>query len=143
MPWFAIVLRIVLSVALILNGFGSAMAATHMHLENASTVADARTHTPTQARDDSAAAPCHDSSGIPDSGSKPQDEGETGTAKSSADLGCCASGLCSCKCVHQGQALFAPTLCSQLALEHSADVRTMTSAHASPALPHLIRPPIV
>src|SRR3546814_16614457 len=54
---------------------------------------------------------------------------------------CCESGACRCACLHHGQ--FAPMtmVASAAIIGHTDRVRPMFSVHASPALPHLIRPP--
>src|SRR3546814_15468258 len=55
---------------------------------------------------------------------------------------CFESGPCRCACLHHGQ--FAPMtmVASAAIIGHTDSVRPMFSVHASPALPHLIRPPI-
>src|SRR3546814_6168691 len=54
---------------------------------------------------------------------------------------CCESGACDCACMHPAQAAVVSAAVDLGSLEHTDSVRPMSSVHASPSLPHLIRPP--
>ena len=123
-----VLFRLLLSVALVLNGIGGAMAATRMHVEQASTAEHVRTP-------ESAGMPCHEDQGT--------SERKTGAPhEQSPAPDCCTSGVCACACAHVSQVPL-PALPST----ESVPGRDLTVAHmslglAAPALPHLIRPPI-
>lgn len=55
---------------------------------------------------------------------------------------CCDPSHCTCPCVHACAAL--PLLASRMpdSMGHDLGVRPLSLGHPSPALPHLIRPPI-
>src|SRR3546814_7838362 len=77
-----VLFRLLLSVALVLNGIGGAMAATRMHVEQASTAEQVRMPA-------SAGMPCHDEQGAA--------EGDAGAPhEESPAPDCCKSRLCAC-----------------------------------------------
>ena len=82
-------------------------------------------------------APCHESTSVPfaDTTGGHPDEGL-------GDSGCCHSGACTCHCMQQAQAAMQQPLLITHQSAHTAVVPSMTPAHESPRLPHLIRPPI-
>ena len=143
---WSILLRVLLALGLILNGSGYAVASTHMQMDHA---ALASTTSTTVAKPSMAAEPpCAEHHSSMGSMSVKAQAAETAADTSSVKSGhpspdCCKSGACRCACVHQCQAaVFAVTF--QLAvIEKASNVRPMASGHESPAVPHLIRPPIV
>src|SRR3546814_242086 len=146
MPIRSILLRLFLIVVLLLNGTATAVESVHM---NPSGMGEAMSQVPAHATPDGK-MPCHDAEAKTTSDVAPP--AATGLHTSSdvsvsTDDGtslpdCCESGACRCACLHHGQ--FAPMtmVASAAIIGHTDSVRPMFSVHASPALPHLIRPPI-
>lgn len=139
----ALLVRVLLSLSLILNGSGYAVAATHMQMAiPASTPQPARDHATT------AEPPCpqHHRDAAPASTSvsvAPVDAvSRTAPVKSNPPLDCCESGACLCPCVHQAQATIPAMAFHAPMIEHVGVVHPLMPGHATPALPHLIRPPI-
>jgi hypothetical protein len=136
MSLWSFLLRVLLSLSLILNGVATAAAVTHTHAGpgNIQPVIS----TPVKVSQAAEVTPCHqhqlaESAATNDQPSPPAEP----ASKSSFD--CCKSNTCGCACTQAtlpGLNLAAPVL------DHSRSVRRLTLAHAAPALPHLIRPPI-
>lgn len=123
-----VLFRLLLSVALVLNGIGGATAATRMHVEQASTAEQVRMPA-------SAGIPCHDEQGAA--------EGDAGAPhEESPAPDCCKSGLCACACAHVSQVPLPALPSTELVAGRDLAVAHMSLGHATPALPHLIRPPI-
>ena len=147
----SILLRVLLSAALIFNGISSAVASAQMvtavkvaevgasglmHHDSAAAV---RTHSAHHVAADTkvSSGACHD-----DTNGAPGDAAGTGAGHGKHGTDCCQAGMCSCHCMQQTQVTFAPPVLASPQVAHSASVRAMSSAHESPRLPHLIRPPI-
>lgn len=139
-------LRVLLSVSLIANGIGFAQASTRMQLAHAShsTVSPAAEAPPP--------AECHEPPGAP-SGKVGQAVPHTAVGHGNAgapspdhasveDMECCDGGNCQCVCTQQAFAAFALAIAPGTTPVHTAVLLEGTSQHASPWLPHLIRPPI-
>ena len=136
-------LRVLLSIGLILNGSGYAVASTHMQMGYMATVALAPLSTgdpvtvaqpPCQHHDSGASAPATQ---LPDAASY------TAPAKSThPSPDCCKSGACRCACVNHAQAGIPAYSFRYAVIEHASAVRPLKPGHVTPALPHLIRPPI-
>lgn len=137
-------MRLLLSLCLILNGVGTAMASVHapMFHEGSPTAA-----APTMATD--AGQPCHEqphagatvaqAPAVHPAGHAPADvPGEP----ASPDTDCCQSGTCVCTCMHVAHAMLPPLPPAAAAAVHARSSRPLPPGHAAPALPHLIRPPI-
>ena len=120
-------LRLLLSAALVLNGVGGAIAATRMHVEQASTAGQVGTP-------ESAGMPCHEH----------QDAGgvDTSDHEKSPAPDCCKSGVCACACAHISQVPVPALQSTELVPGRELAVAHMSLGHTSPTLPHLIRPPI-
>jgi hypothetical protein len=132
----SILLRVLLCVALVLNGIGTAMASARM-LGFATVVSTeaARVIAPAQ----HAHGGCHEHAGAMAS----HDEAAKPVAhhgKHGAD--CCEAGLCACHCAQQAQMAFVPPVLASPQVARSASVQALSSAHLPPRLPPLIRPPI-
>jgi len=136
----SIVLRVLLSAALILNGTSSAVAGAQMigaaHAKPQS--AEGHAHP-------IATAPGHSHGACPEPATATSPDGEgatadTGHGKHGTD--CCHAGMCACHCAPQAQVSVVPPAFASPQVAHAASVRAMSSAHESPRLPHLIRPPI-
>lgn len=142
---WSIVFRVLLAVSLILNGSGFAVASAHMHMDHAASersIAQPNVHPVATAQ-----PPCGEhpqGSGSMAAGDPPGDATTNAASlmpeQESPD--CCKSAACRCACVHQAQAAVPVVAFHAAAIERVSGVRPMKSGHASPAIPHLIRPPI-
>lgn len=139
----SLLLRLFLSLVLVLDGTATAMAAVHMsHVDMPAAASEVASAANADAEGE---MPCHDAdqakvatTAHPDSGGHLHGSPDTDTPSP----GCCDSGVCSCACMHPVHAAAVADVVSLASIEHSDSVRPMFSVHASPALPHLIRPPI-
>lgn len=137
-----VLLRVLLSFSLVLNGSGYAMAASHVERgQGAVVAASARTHA-----EQVTGAPCHHSedAGAPEKSTQLSDTtlggSATGTGEESDD--CCKNGGCRCDCLHQTQ-VAVPVFFLDSPVRASPPLRGQQNRHAEPAPPHLTRPPIV
>ena len=137
----AILLRLLLCVALVFNGAASAMASVQMMQMHADGHEAASTPVAPMASAESE-MPCHHD-GQP---AHSQDAADAATATKDKQPGqspdCCKSSTCTCACVHQAAAMVPVMAFQGTALLHVGSVRSMALGHPTPALPHLIRPPI-
>ena len=136
----AVLLRLFLIVVLVVDGMGvAAAAAWHTgHAVDAASVA-AQSLAPI-----SGAAShdiCHESTAAVTPGDQggPEDVVPDGESQSSEE--CCDPAGCGA-CVHPCPALVHGIVFNLGWAAHGQNVRALTSAHASPPLLHLIRPPI-
>jgi len=135
------ILRLILCVSLVLNGATGAAAAVRMHMphDDGQTVAasTAESHKPS-----SEEMPCHQQAG--ENGDKAPlaavDHGASRSKHSVPD--CCKSSSCNCACVQAAHAPLGSMFIHALLLNQSHGVSPLSPGHPSPALPHLIRPPI-
>lgn len=141
----SVLLRLLLSIVLLLNGTATAVASVSMHMNHVEKSAATSQVTSIASPDGQDKMPCHDANEAkvakaahPDAGEHMHGSPDTGTP--SPD--CCESGACRCACIHHAQAAVGAAVVSVGLVEHTDSVRPMFSVHASPALPHLIRPPI-
>lgn len=132
MPFWPLLLRVLLVVALVLNGTTAAVAGVvpmHAHASEAAAVEQAAV--PEHGCDSMAAASdkAPDQAPMPEPGKHPAPD-------------CCKASPCSCACV-QGAQAGAPVVTIGPAAPVADPLQPPRSArHAAPALPHLIRPPI-
>lgn len=137
-------LRCLLCLTLILNGSGAASAATRMQLAHVA-------HTPTHQMKalrlamHAPAAPCREHAGMTAmpheaQATAPGDASHGKSKHPSPD--CCRSGGCFCACTPQAAFVLAWSEMPGAANAHDNVGPLMATAHPSPALPHLIRPPI-
>ncbi|MCY7355496.1 MAG: CopL family metal-binding regulatory protein [Lysobacter sp.] len=139
----SILLRGLLSLSLILNGSGYAMASMHTQMGHMDSVSSTLPATPQPVA--ATEPPCYQHHGasavvvveLPDA---MQDEPSTKRGHPSPD--CCKSGACHCACIHQAQAAIPTHVLRHDTAEHASSVRPLKPGHPAPALPHLIRPPI-
>ena len=122
----SILLRVVLSVALVLNGATGAFAATRMQMSHAAPtiMADAVKKT-------AAETPCHETDPAP-----------TPDPSKHSNPDCCKSASCTCMCMQGFQAPPVYVVVPTMFVNHSQSVRPLSLGHTSPALPHPTRPPI-
>lgn len=146
-----LLLHVLLSLALVANGIGAAMASAHagcIHSATAvatavagSSLADASVTGPTAAE-----PPCHTDMAPEAAASMgdmahhgvPGDASSTGAHGSGDDCG----GACDCDCTAHCQAALMPPTLLLRASARIAHAETPTYTHAAPALPHPVRPPI-
>lgn len=141
MSAWSILLRIVISLALTLNGMASALAFAPM--AEMSAFIDAPSVTSELAGTE--AMPCHGGAEQSADGSAASisiagvDLVSTGEQQ---PLDCCDSGLCHCACQHAVHAALLTAVLAMPATEHGFSFRLLSLGRAAPVLPHLIRPPI-
>ena len=136
MPVWSTFLRVLLSVALVLNGATGAFAATRMQMPHAAPV-----NSVPAAERIAVEKSCHQAGGMTQAGYaaaiNPAPEPSKHLSRD-----CCKSASCTCICVQSVQAppvyAFVPTAL----VNHSQSVRPLLLGHISPALPHPTRPPI-
>jgi hypothetical protein len=129
------VLRLLLCVVLALNGVSGASAAGRMAAgyveQSVAAVQDNPVATAAQAM-----PPCHEHDADAVAA-----QSEVPAAPDKSDQ-CCDSSTCQCACMHHCAATIVGSL-AVLPLQPAADVeRAIDVSHRTPALPHLIRPPI-
>jgi hypothetical protein len=132
MPKRALLLRLLLSLALVLNGTVPAMAAVRMQLA-AGAEATSAPH---------AQAPCHDGGAMAASSGMDHGAATPPTEKSPQKAPDCCKGGCTCACMQPAQAPPPAGMLPMTAAAPTPGVRRLVLGHANPALPHLIRPPI-
>lgn len=135
MSVWSILLRLFLAAALIFNGAATAVASVHM--SHVDVVQAAVQPEPVSAED----PPCHGhdpaTAAVTDLPVAVDTDSDQGTSPD-----CCESGACRCSCAQHATATILDLRIVAPIIEHAASVRPMSSGHAAPALPHLIRPPI-
>lgn len=142
MSVWALLLRVLLSVALVLNGAAGAAAAVRMQMPHGDgqALAAMAVESPELSSDD--VPPCHQPATEAD-GEAPlaaADPAPAGSKHSTPD--CCKSSSCNCVCAHATQAPLASTFVHAPLVDRSQNVRPLLLGHPAPALPHLNRPPI-
>ena len=130
-------LRVVLSIALVLNGIGGAVAATRMHADQIS--AAEHTSSPKPAN---TAMPCHQHQLSQAADGHTSAQSAPAAPEKSQLPDCCESGICACACAHATQVVLLAPPGTVPILNRNLTVKPLPLAHAAPALPHLIRPPI-
>jgi len=141
---FPVLLRVLLTLALVANGTGSVFAATRMQVEGFAAsiaVVDAAasgTSTVTAPCDEHAAmdAQAMEASDMPSQ--------RAGDASVSVDGSpdCCKAGHCMCACVLHAVGGMANVQVMEPLIDRGTTAQVLETGHAAPALPHLIRPPI-
>jgi hypothetical protein len=140
---FPLLLRILISISLILDGTGTAVSATRMLVEHAAT-----THSmPVQANVKvTATRPCHQQDNrvvaaeMADAAMADMPGAAIKSSHRTTD--CCRSGDCGCACLQATPASMVALTLPRAVMNHVAIASPRNPGHASPALPHLIRPPI-
>ena len=135
----SIVLRMLLCVALILNGSGYAFAATQMELQHLAMATEAvdRLTEP--------AAPCHGSATVAAAQAGPHhatsDDCMAAQPHKQAE-GCCQPSQCSCDCLQHATSAVRHAAPAAHLPHESRIVSVQPARHVSPLLPNLFRPPI-
>jgi hypothetical protein len=148
MSMLSALLRLTLSAVLILNGVGTAVAGTRMHLEHARHIG--HTSQPVAAQpmaNAQAEPPCHHHGhdGVAPVSTPVEDRGvaTNATEKSKTPApDCCKSASCGCACMYATAGIVVTPLPHAVFNLHAAIAWTEASGHRPPSLPHLIRPPI-
>jgi len=137
MSILSVLLRLLLSVALLFNGVASA-SAHDTGLVEAAAKGDLVIDHAAKAE----SIPCHEHHAAhTTAGQDPATAPLAGTPDSEPS-DCCESGTCPSVCAQQAPAALLGGGFIASKVEHSASVRPMSFGYPSPALPHLIRPPI-
>jgi hypothetical protein len=142
MSVWALLLRVLLSVALVLNGATGAAAAVRMQMTHGDGQALAALAAESPELSSGDMPPCHQQTTEAD-GEAPlaaADPAPAGSKHSTPD--CCKSSSCNCVCAHATQAPLASTFVHAPLVDRSQNVRPLLLGHPAPALPHLNRPPI-
>ncbi|HSR64136.1 MAG TPA: CopL family metal-binding regulatory protein [Xanthomonadaceae bacterium] len=138
MTRWSILLRVLLSLSLVLNGamaVAAPMDAMHAHAGGS-------------VRGEAVVAvdamPCHGHHHGADAGTgrHPAASPPTPGKPAQPAPGCCSAGACACTCAQLAPAMPANPACSPAACGHEAGLAVATQEHPDPALPQLIRPPI-
>lgn len=134
MSVWSLLLRMVLGVALVLNGAMGAFAATGMQMSH-----HAAPGTGQAIEEAAVETPCHQAIGTTHT-SPAVDPTPEPPRHGGPD--CCESASCTCICVQSVQVPPLHAVMSPAHLDHGQGVRPLSLGHSSPALPHPIRPPI-
>jgi hypothetical protein len=138
MPLWPFLLRVLLCVALVLNGTTAAVAAVTLEHQMAGSSETAPASSPASAHG------CHDeaSARAPAAvADQAQEAPKPGSAEHPAP-DCCAKATCNCACVQAAQ-VGSPVVATGAVVPKSAQLQSPPDARrAEPVLPHLIRPPI-
>jgi hypothetical protein len=141
MPGWSCLLRVLLSVALIFNGAATAGASVHIIGHTgamAAVVAEAAAEPALATAEEDPS--CREHRPVPSAEQRAAAADTDQSQRPAPD--CCQSDACRCACVHHAPAAIVGLDFHAPLIEHAASVRPMSSGHADPALPHLIRPPI-
>jgi hypothetical protein len=137
MSVFAVALRLLLSLLLILNGIGTANASIRM--SDAMAMTSAASSIASTAEE--GAAPCLDHHAV---GTGAASEVIEQALDRCVDPGpdCCGSSACACACT-QSCGFAVPAIAQPaVVIARDPSIRSMRLGHAAPALARLIRPPI-
>jgi hypothetical protein len=140
-----LLLHALLCFALVANGVGAAMASVRGscgHADKARADVSAMTHAPaaTQAKADSHCAEMMTMPAAHDAASVVHHDMPADDANGDGDEGC--DDACSCACASHGFAALMPPALALPTGMRIADARIPAESHATPSLPHPIRPPI-
>ena len=133
-------LRLLLTLCLILNGLGNAMAAAAMPVMGAGSANATMSMLPAEPQ---SASPCDHGAGGGAIPAAPLASAAS-PAIHPADCGqdCCTQGACSCACMHLAQAALLDTPVLPVYTGRARTAAAFPPGHATPVLLQLIRPPI-
>ena len=132
----AILLRLLLSLSLILNGSGYAAAAAKMQMHHPASVADVSSTSKAQK-----SSPCPEHGGVTSVAGHAAESSSATPDDNRPE--CCKSAKCAGACLQHVPTAVTIHWIGPATITHSNATRPMKAAHATPALPHRIRPPIV
>jgi hypothetical protein len=135
----SLLLRLLLCISLVLNGSSYALASTHMQLAQVGVVPAAA---PVIARQ-IVVEHCDEHTKAAPVGAAFAAGDDDHTPYLTQHPNCCEpGGGCKGACLQHVQAVVLSYLIGEAAIGHFASMRWMKADHETPALPHLIRPPI-
>lgn len=142
MPFWSLLLRVLLSLSIAFNGVAFAGVRSHAAMHPAPAV-DAQ---PANTEDHMAGSGCSES-GMSAPVPHADHFVDTGDAagespKDHASGDCCKSGTCRCPCMHAAPLAVSVAGLVLPAVPNTQDLQIPVLGHASPVLGHLIRPPI-
>ena len=143
MPVFSTLLRLLLSVVLILNGAGTAVAAARMQLEQVAPAAQ-RMVVATSVAAAGTEPPCHHPpmvSAVAHADVSSPAAKAVGHARTRV-LDCCKPGNCEGSCAYPVAGLAFNPVVHHPSHGHADMAWTEVGGHVEPSLPDLIRPPI-
>ena len=154
MPTPHLLLRLLLCVVLVLNGIGTASASARMawvHLQagvDAHALVEQAGAPVATAADTGEVEPCHGhdvdavAAADPSPTTAPGTETMPRAGHPPGAGNCCDTGHCTCACMFPTQAVVFIWAAPPATVDHAPGSGALSHAHATPALPHLIRPPI-
>lgn len=127
----AFLLRLLLCLSLMLNGWGYAFASTQMQASHMATAQQP------------AAPPCHsmEQGGLASMHAAQEASPHAAPAKHGSP-DCCEASLCACDCLQHASLAMPEALAGVSAELHVAHASRIAAGHSAPALADLIRPPI-
>lgn len=139
-----LLLHVLLSLALLANGIGAAMASAHAGCVHSTRVVAAVAEPPV------IEPPCHGDMAppsVPSEGDRAHHGGHDVASSADAhgdgdDCGSACENACDCACTAHAQAALMPPTLLLHASTRIAHAETFAYAYAAPALPHPVRPPI-
>lgn len=139
---FSALLRFALAVVLVLNGIGTAVAATRMQLAGAALALSAGPATAKTATAQAMDPSCHLGMAAPATQVEtPLLAVQAGAKSQLPGPDCCRSANCGCACVYS-TAVVVGALIQPVSYANAVVEWTKAAGHRPPILPHLIRPPI-
>lgn len=136
----AVLLRILLSLALVLNGVGSAAASVQM----AGGMMASESHSMRAVASEGGDSACpehHAATAKPDADSSALHHAPSRDGRHPAP-DCCKSSTCRCVCVHACASVPVASAQASVIPAHALRIDPKVEGRPSPTLPHLIRPPI-
>ena len=142
MSLWPVLLRVLLTVALIMNGSGYAIASAHLSKAFAYVSHEGRS----LAHERMNQPLCHDDQAAT-LATHPHDADQTmrhepGSPESPAHADCCESGACRCACTQAATAAVVMVFARDALIVRSNPSHPLKLGRPAPALQHLIRPPI-
>lgn len=130
----SVLLRLLLGLALILNGFGSAWASVQM--------ATAHSMTANETTEFVGSAPCAGQHGSAMMASEAAVDHHGPHEPGHPLTDCCDSSACRCACMHGCSSIVTSTTHEPRISPRDLGGKLLATGRPSPVLPHLIRPPI-
>lgn len=144
-PLHRLALHVLLSLALVANGIGAAMASAHAGCAHSATAVALSVVESSVDKPSADEPPCHGDM-APEAAS-PILDGDHANLLADAhgdgdDCGSACENACDCACTAHAQAALMPPRLLLHASARIAHAETFAYAYAAPALPHPVRPPI-
>ncbi|MCB1568830.1 MAG: CopL family metal-binding regulatory protein [Xanthomonadales bacterium] len=144
MTVWSLLIRVILSLSLALNGAATAAVSVSMSMPGMPAASGpTQLESADQGSDD---MPCHGHQSTKASSVQIADAISNVDQKPAPDgqptPDCCKSGLCQCACMYAAQAVLTVAMSTRMMNPQGVSLQTLNLGHASPELPHLIRPPI-